>query len=132
MSETPEGTEGPEIHATTIAQVIWLAREIGEATAVGAHDGMRDHASLGQAARELRGFIANLTEEEKYSLVAVMWIGRDSFSPDEYEEACRTAREEATNRTEDYLLGMPLLADYLESGLEALGISPYDAEAGVI
>ena len=122
----------PEIYATTIAQVIWLSRELGEATAVGAHDGIRDSASFNQTRRELRDYIANLTEEEKYSLVAVFWIGRDSFSADEYEEAVRTAEEESTNPTEDYLLGMPLLADYLESGLEALGISPSDAEESVV
>lgn len=122
----------PEIHAAAIAQVILLAREIGEATAIGARDGVRHAGSGSQATRELRGFIANLTEEEQYSLVAVAWIGRESFAADEYAEAYETARQEATNPTEDYLTGMPLLADYLESGLEALGISPGDAEQGVI
>ena len=124
--------ESPEIHAATIAQVIWLAREMGEATSVGARDGIRNGASYNLAAREFRDFVGNLTDEEKYSLVAVMWIGRDSFSADEYEEAVRTAEQEAVNRTEDYLANMPMLADYLESGLESLGISPYDAEDGVV
>ncbi len=122
----------PEIHAQTIAQVIWLSRELGEATSVGAHDGVRDSASFNQTHRQLRDYIANLTEEEKYSLVAVFWIGRDSFSADEYDEAVRTAEEESTNPTEDYLMGVPMLADYLESGLEALGISPTDAEESVV
>lgn len=118
----------PEIHSDVIAQVILLAREVGEATAVGAHDGVRDPAGGSMAARELRDFIAGLTEEEKLSLVAVTWVGRESFSPDEYPEALAMAREEAVNSTENYLLGMPLLADYLENGLEALGISPAAAE----
>lgn len=122
----------PEIHADTIAQVILLSREIGEATAVGAHDGLRGTGSGTLAARELRAFIAGLNEDEKYSLVAVMWIGRDSFSADEYDEAYDTARQEATNPTEDYLAGMPMLADYLESGLEALGIAPGDVEQDVM
>ncbi|PWR01817.1 hypothetical protein DKT77_14545 [Meridianimarinicoccus roseus] len=122
----------PEIHADAIAQVILLAREVGEATAVGARDGVRHGGSGSLAARELRDFIANLNEEEQYSLVAVMWIGRDSFTADEYDEAYDTARLEATNPTEDYLVGIPMLADYLESGLEALGISPGDVEQGVI
>jgi hypothetical protein len=121
----------PEIHADMIAQVIALAREIDEATVVGAHDGMRDSAAGSMAARELKDFIANLTEEEQYSLVAVMWIGRDSFDADDYDEAYRTAEQEATNATEAYLAGIPLLADYLESGLESLGIAPGEAEKGV-
>ena len=122
----------PEIHASTIAQVIWLAREMGEATTIGAHDGMRDSASYSQAHREFRDFVNNLNDEEKYSLVAVFWIGRDSFSADEYDEAVRTAEQEATNSTADYLTGVPMLADYLESGLEALGISPGEAEESVV
>ena len=47
---------------------------------------------------------------------------------DEYDDALETARAEAVNRTEDYLLGVPLLAEHLESGLEAMGISASDAE----
>jgi hypothetical protein len=39
-----------------------------------------------------------------------------------------TARNEATTPTEDYLLGVPLLSDYLEAGLEKLGIEPGDLE----
>ncbi|HEU4476240.1 MAG TPA: DUF3775 domain-containing protein, partial [Methyloceanibacter sp.] len=35
---------------------------------------------------------------------------------------------ERTNRTEEYLLGMPLLPDYLEEALDRLGYSVEDAE----
>jgi hypothetical protein len=122
----------PEIHARAIAQVILLAREVGEATAVGAHDGIRDSSALSSLSKELRACIADLTEEEQYSLVAVMWIGRDSFSADEYEEAYAMARQEATNKTEDYLDGIPMLADLLESGLESLGISPSEVEGDLM
>ena len=54
--------------------------------------------------------------DEQASLVALAWIGRGSFGPEELDEALATARAERTNRTEDYLLGMPLLPDYLEEG----------------
>lgn len=117
----------PEIHADKIAQVILLAREMGESGQIGAADGVSGRDS-GLAEEELRGFISALTEEEQLSLVAVAWIGRESFTADEYDEAYDTARLERTNRTENYLLGMDLLADYLESGLEELGISASDAE----
>ncbi|HKQ54812.1 MAG TPA: DUF3775 domain-containing protein, partial [Methyloceanibacter sp.] len=39
-----------------------------------------------------------------------------------------TARAERTNRTDEYLLGMPLLPDYLEEALDRLGYSVEDAE----
>lgn len=74
---------------------------------------------------ELRSYISDLNNDEQASLVALMWIGRDTFSADDLEEAIETAKSEATSPTEDYLLGIPLLSDYLASGLEALG---HDAE----
>lgn len=78
--------------------------------------------------RELREFIGRLNEDEKAELVAVMWIGRGTYEPEELEEAIDTARAEATSPTEDYLLGIPLLADYLEEGMERLGIDSSEAE----
>ncbi len=75
---------------------------------------------------ELRSYISDLNRDEQASLVALMWIGRDTFSADDLEEAIETAKAEAVSPTADYLLGIPLLSDYLTAGLEALG---YDAEA---
>jgi hypothetical protein len=59
-----------------------------------------------------------------------MWIGRGTYEAYELDEAKETAEAEATNPTEDYLLGIPLLADYLEEGLTKLGIEIDDAEEG--
>jgi hypothetical protein len=73
-------------------------------------------------------FIRDLNEDEQASLVALAWIGRGSFGPEELEEALATARAERTNRTDEYLLGMPLLPDYLEEALDRLGYSVEDAE----
>jgi hypothetical protein len=81
---------------------------------------------------ELREFIADLNEDERISLVALMWIGRGTYEAAELDDAKTTARSEAVNKTEDYLLGEPLLADYLEDGLDKLGISVEDAEAGIL
>ena len=47
-------------------------------------------------------------------------------------EAIDTARTERTNPTESYLLGIPLLADYLEEGLEKLGYSIEAVEQDVL
>ncbi len=77
---------------------------------------------------ELRAFIRRLNEDEKAELVAIMWIGRETYEPEEWKDALATARAEATTPTEDYLLGVPLLSDYLETGLERLGIDVSNAE----
>lgn len=81
---------------------------------------------------ELREFIEDLNEDEQASLVAVMWIGRESFAADELGEAIETARAERTSPTADYLMGEPQLADYLEAGMEALRLSPDEAEDAVM
>ncbi|MFD0981528.1 MULTISPECIES: DUF3775 domain-containing protein [Tropicimonas] len=76
----------------------------------------------------LRDYISGLNEDEQISLVACMWIGRESFSADEIDEALETARQERTAPTEDYLAGMPELASFLEDGMDALGINVADEE----
>jgi hypothetical protein len=96
-----------------IATVIMLARE-------------------GRSAEsQLISFIADLNEDEKASLVSVLWIGREDYEPEEILEVKKTALAEATVPTEQYLSKQPLLASYLESGLDALGVDVTEAEDDV-
>ena len=81
---------------------------------------------------ELKAFIADLNVDEQVSLVALMWIGRGTYEPDELEEAKATALAERVNATENYLTGIPMLADFLEEGLDRLGISVEDSEEGIL
>jgi len=74
---------------------------------------------------ELTEFIDALNVDEKEALVALTWIGRGTYSVDQYEDALKMARTEHINKTSDYLLGMPLLSDYLSEGLAQMG---YDVE----
>ncbi|AXI53245.1 hypothetical protein C1J05_00890 [Sulfitobacter sp. JL08] len=99
-----------EISTRQVAQVILMGRE------------------LGRAEGELRGLIDRLSEDAQAELVALMWIGRGSFEPEDLPEAINTARQEATTPTADYLIGTPHLSEHLENGLDALGISATDAE----
>ena len=99
-----------QITVDKVAEVIIISRE-----------GRRGEA-------ELEAFVENLNEDEQASLVALMWIGRESFEPDQLEEAKRQAALEATAPTEDYLTGIPALAEYLEDGMDALGIDVATAE----
>lgn len=82
--------------------------------------------------RELAEFIAGLNDDEQAHLVALMWVGRGSYAPEEFEEAVSTAQSEKVNKTEEYLIGTPLLPDYLEEGLDRLGITVEDAEEGIL
>ncbi|WP_375254235.1 DUF3775 domain-containing protein [Yoonia sp.] len=98
------------ISADKIAEVIILARE------------------LNRAENEFDGFVNQLTDDEKTGLVAVFWVGRGSFEPEDFAEAVATAAREATTPTAEYLKGSPHLSDHLEAGMEALGLDPSDAE----
>jgi hypothetical protein len=81
---------------------------------------------------ELVTFINGLNDDEQAHLVALAWIGRGTFGPEDLDEAVETARNERVNSTSRYLIGMPLLADYLEEGLDKLGISVADAESDIL
>jgi hypothetical protein len=84
--------------------------------------------SLDPIAAELKAYIDDLNDDEQASLVALMWVGRGTYEPDDLEDAMSTARSERVNKTSTYLLGIPLLADYLEEGLEKLGYSTGDVD----
>jgi len=66
---------------------------------------------------ELLGAIRSLNDDERMRLVALAWLGRGTYSKEEWREAIATARSEHARRTAEYLLTMPLLGDYLEDGL---------------
>ncbi len=97
-----------EISTNKIARIIIRAREMDGKSA--------DDPTLFQ-------YVGDLNDDEQASLVAVMWIGRETFGPEDLDEAIQTAKSEASAPTENYLLGIPMLPDYLEDGLEALGYS---------
>jgi len=81
---------------------------------------------------ELAGFIGALNDDEQANLVALAWVGRGTYEKEEFDEAVETARNERVNATATYLLGIPLLADYLEEGLEKMGFSVDDVESDVL
>lgn len=72
---------------------------------------------------ELVTFIEGLNEDEQAELVALAWLGRDDYTADDWKQAVQDAVDRRTGSTAKYLLGLPLLPDYLESGLNQLGYS---------
>ena len=72
---------------------------------------------------EITSLVNSLSDDEQIDLVALAWLGRDDYTADDWA----TVRDEATrahnNRTAEYLLGTPLVSDYLEEGLSMLGFS---------
>ena len=73
--------------------------------------------------RELIEFIRDLDVDEAAALVALAWIGRGDFEPDDWRAAVAEAKQRADAPTWKYLLGLELLPDYLEDALSAFGRS---------
>ncbi len=72
---------------------------------------------------ELTSFINSLSEDEQIDLVTLAWLGRDDYSAGDWAEVRAEASRAHNKRTANYLLGMPLLGDFLEEGLSMLGYS---------
>jgi hypothetical protein len=79
---------------------------------------------------ELRDAIDGLGPPERHELLALMWLGRGDYDADSWPDALREARESTIASVTDYLVGTPLLGDYLEEGASALGLSLADFERG--
>ena len=79
---------------------------------------------------ELIGAIASLNDQERVELLALTWVGRGDYGKDEWSAALAEARRIHNETETEYLVGTPLLADYLEEGLSQLGYSIEDYEIG--
>ena len=128
-----------EIEPETVYFLILKAREFDDKDAPGTPD--EDVTPAEEAiesdmhyyadepvAQEIKDTIEALNDDEQAELVALTWIGRGDFTVEEWSEVVRTARQRRTNPTADYLLGTPMLGDYLEEGLTQLGLTVEDME----
>ena len=94
-----------EITPAKVVEIIFLSRE-----------------TTASAEAELRGLLAAMNVDERAHLTALAWVGRGTYTADEFGQAVVVAEVEASAPTAEYLLGMTDLAENLEAGLEAMGI----------
>jgi hypothetical protein len=80
--------------------------------------------------QELVDAINGLGDPERIELLALTWLGRGDYSKEEWRQALEEAGRIHDEKETDYLIGTPLLADYLEEGLSQLGYSLEDFEIG--
>jgi hypothetical protein len=85
------------------------------------HDGLAEEKTENLLTQELRALINDLNVDEASELIALMWIGRGDYDGSEWAEALNEARQRGNRHTFKYLLGMQMLGDWLEQGLEAIG-----------
>jgi len=135
MAELPELSISPE----KVCSIIAMARQFEAKVAVdapdpGANAGDDDaRAVLEQGANdavraELMSFIHDLNVDEEVDLVTLAWLGRADGDLEGWGELREEAARAHNNRTGEYLLGMPLLASYLEDALSQFDLSCEDFE----
>jgi hypothetical protein len=129
----------PDISVEKVCFVIVKARELDVKVAPqelddgsnASDDGMQrileDYAD-DPTYEELRSFLAAQSDDELRELVALTWIGRGDYDADDWDDVLSEVEDVRERHTIDYLLGTPLLADYLEEGLSQFGLSCEDVE----
>ena len=143
-TDTPVDPEAVELGMATdkVCHIIWKARAFDAKVADAdpdsgsnaTDDGMTDvleNKPEDPVYRELLSFIRALDEEEQITLVALAWVGRGTYDVSEWQQVLDTARSERNARTAEYLLGLPLLGDYLEEGLAAFDLNCADFNARI-
>jgi Protein of unknown function (DUF3775) len=90
---------------------------------------LEDHAD-DPVVEELTSLINSLSEDEQIDLVALAWLGRDDYSAADWLAVREEAASAHNQRTAEYLLGTPLVGDFLEEGLSILGYSCEAFEIG--
>jgi hypothetical protein len=85
-----------------------------------------------RSAQKLQAAIDGLNIDEREELLALVWLGRGDYDAENWSEAFGQVPQTQTQTSTEtaYLLGTPLLVDYLEEGMSALGPSLEDFQRG--
>ena len=73
--------------------------------------------------QELVAFVEAMSEDEQFDLVTLTWLGRGDGGLEDWDDLRAEAARVHNRRTASYLLGIPLLPDFLEEALAAFGRS---------
>ena len=73
--------------------------------------------------QEISAVVRSMSIDEQIDLVTLAWLGRGDGSLEDWNDLRAEAARAHNNRTASYLLGMPLLADYLEEAMDQFGMS---------
>jgi hypothetical protein len=132
--EAPEKTPELSISPEKVCYIIAKAREFDAKDVVTDPDDasnatddamisvLEDHRD-DPVVQEIAAAIFAMSQDEQVDLVTMAWLGRGDGSIEDWDELRAEATLAHNKRTASYLLGMPLLADYLDEALSELGHS---------
>ena len=134
MSDRPELNVNPEIVCNIIAHAREFQAKEGVVIPEETNELSEDFDYLQVLAdhtndlnfQELKAFINDLEPDQQMTLVALMYLGREDYNIDEWEECLAVAHDGWTNHTAEYLLSRPQVAEFLTAGLAEFG---YDCES---
>ena len=113
-----------------VCEIVFMAREFDvKDLSSGFNPGDEDETSVPEdrpddpAGREIVGLINAMNIDEQLDLVTLMWIGRGDGTLADWADLRETAAAEHNRSTARYLIGTPLLGDYLAEGLAQFGYS---------
>jgi hypothetical protein len=69
---------------------------------------------------EITQEIESMNDEQQDALVALFWIGRGDAEPADWEQTKALARQQHEGLVSRYLLGKPMVGEYLTEGLEKM------------
>ena len=142
---TPIGPEAPvappelNISLEKVCFVIAKARELDVKVAPEELDDASDEDMMQRiledyaddpTLEELRSFLLDQNDDELKELLALAWLGRGDFTIEEWRDGLEQVGDVRQHHTADYLIGTPLLADFLEEGLSQFGLSCQEFELG--
>ncbi len=137
MAATAENAPDLSISPEKVCFIITKAREFdakdvltdpddgSNATDDGMVSVLEDHKD-DPVIQEISAAIFGMSEDEQVDLVTLAWLGRGDGTLDDWDELRAEAARAHNKRTASYLLGFPLLPNYLEDGLSQFGISCED------
>jgi hypothetical protein len=80
--------------------------------------------------QEIRVFVAEMDEEEKADLIGLLRLGRGDGTMEEWQAMRAEGMREHAGNVAAWLLGEPMLGDYLEEGLAQFGFTCAEFEIG--
>ena len=140
MTDLPSDEWELSILPEQICYIVVKAREFDAPDVAGEEDApnvsddtmvsVLEDSDADPVSEELVAFIEALSEEAQIELVALAWLGRGDDDRAGWEDLRQEAEDQHNEHTAAYLLGLPLLADYLEEGLSQFGQSCADIDPG--
>lgn len=70
---------------------------------------------------EFKSIIEDLEPDQQQEIVALLWLGREDYVLEEWDDALEDARYAWSDHTAEYLMAHPFLPDYLAEGLSQHG-----------